>query len=166
MRNLEDWEGKKILFTGFVENWKAHKQNNLGNVLLSNLTLRLVDKPAKRYFQHLWVHNLHSFGKIEPNLERLHQVYGTAVVIKYRRKDFTWDYSFTCLTGKYFIDKVLQDLNYLILKNAPRKKIKQKAEFMLELLESKEFIVKSLDFDYQRRLDYCKNIITKLEKYK
>lgn len=164
MRNLQDWEGQKILFTGFVENWKTHKEETVGNVLLSNLTIRLVEYPTKRYFQHLWVHNLNSFEKIKPNLERLHQVYGVGKVIKYCRKNQTEDYSIKCLNSKYYIDRVLQDLNNLILKNAPRKKIKDKATFMLSLLESKEFIVKSLDFDYDKRLRYCSSIVQKLKK--
>lgn len=163
MRNLGDWENKKVLFSGFIENWKVH--NGLGNIMLSNVTLRLIDKPEKRYFNHLWIQNYPNFKNIEDKIERLHKVFGTATVIQYQRQNGTTDFSINYLSGKYSLEKIMHDLNTLILKNSSKKKIKDKASFMKEVLLSKDFLVASLDFDYQERLNYCQKVIDKLKYY-
>lgn len=166
MRNLSDWESSKVLFEGFIENWNPNpSSDSAGNILLTSVSLKLIEKSEKRYFEHIWIRNYPAYRNIEDKLERLTKVFGNATVVKYRRKNNTIDYGIDYIGGKYCIQKLMYDLNLMVLKNSPRKKIKTKVLFILELLNSKNFISNTLDFDYEECLFYVNKIINKIKNY-
>lgn len=166
MRKLNDWEHENVLFAGYIENWKKHKDNNKGNILLSCVSIRLATEPEIRTFSHIWLHNFSNFEMVEDKLSRLCYVQGSGKVIQYTRKNGTKDYSVNCLSRKLLIEKILEDLSKLILKNSARKKIKDKAQMLKDTLTSFNFISRDISkFDYHKSKEFGERILTKLAKY-
>lgn len=92
MRNLADWEGERVHFSGTLMEWKYLKHGEIA-YLITNVEVRKWREKASRRVDHLW-----AIADVEAPLpegykkQRLVEIVMGGDVIKYKRLNGTWDY--------------------------------------------------------------------------
>lgn len=184
MRNLQDWLGKTVVYSGYIELW--NKETDYGYILLTNVTLRPYKASAdeNRRIDHLWFKlDGYIFDSVK-QMGRLSNVAGVATCIEYTRSNSTTDYGILPLEGDS-IAKFFRAIMYLrkILCKYTNNKYKKNAygivlgcnTLMLQVVDTaltlltKEELLYGINYTYEEVYKYfetlkseCKEVLTVL----